>query len=83
MRVSEQEKVVGITSYEGLSVFLLVFACLDGFTRSCRIFFVLGLLRIGWVKSCGDRVEGVGVESAVRYVLSIVLRVSLCPFRVV
>ena len=31
-RVSEQEKVVSIKSYEGLSVFLELVACLDGFT---------------------------------------------------
>jgi hypothetical protein len=37
--VSEQEKVVGITSYEGLSVFWLVFSCLDGFTWCERTFF--------------------------------------------
>jgi hypothetical protein len=33
------------------------------------LFFELGLLHIGWVKSCWDRVEGVGVESVVRYVM--------------
>ena len=34
-----------------------------------ELFFEMGLLHIGWVKSCWDRVEGVGVESEVRYVM--------------
>jgi hypothetical protein len=37
--VSEQEKVGGLTSYEGLSFFWIVFACLDVFTLSERTFF--------------------------------------------
>jgi hypothetical protein len=37
--VSEQEKVFGIKSYEGLSVFLDPVACLDGFTRCFITFF--------------------------------------------
>ncbi len=36
--MSEQEKVVGIKSYEGLSVFLELVACLDGFTWCLRPF---------------------------------------------
>ena len=32
--MSEQEKVVGIKSYEGMSVFLEHVACLDGFLGS-------------------------------------------------
>jgi hypothetical protein len=32
-----------------------------------ELFFEMGLLHIGWVKSCWDRDEGVGVESVVRY----------------
>ena len=32
--VSEQEKVVGIKSYEGMSVFLEHVACMDGFPGS-------------------------------------------------
>jgi hypothetical protein len=41
-KVSELEKVVEIKSYEGLSVFLDVVACLDGFTRCFRRFFWVG-----------------------------------------
>jgi hypothetical protein len=32
--VSEQEKVVGIKSYEGMSVYLDHVACMDGFSGS-------------------------------------------------
>jgi hypothetical protein len=38
-KVSEQEKVDEITSYERLSAFFDVFACLPGFTWSLRPFF--------------------------------------------
>ena len=40
--MSEQEKVVSIKSYEGLSVFLELVACFDGFTRCLRTFFRVG-----------------------------------------
>ncbi len=65
----EQEKVVGITSYERLSVFWLVLPAWMGSHGLKDFFFELGLLHIGWVKSCWDRVEGVGVESEVCYVM--------------
>jgi hypothetical protein len=39
--VSEQEKVFGIKSYEGLSVFLDLVACFDGFTRGFRTFVLV------------------------------------------
>ena len=45
-----------------------------------ELFFEMGLLHIGWVKSCWDRVEGVNVESVVRYVFLRDLRVCLCHF---
>ena len=38
-KVSEQEKVDEITSYERLNAFFDVFACLPGFTWSLRPFF--------------------------------------------
>jgi hypothetical protein len=37
--MSEQEKVVGVNNYEGLSVFLELVACLDGFTWCLRTLF--------------------------------------------
>ena len=37
--MSELEKVDGIKSYEGLSVFLDLVACLYGFTRCFKTFF--------------------------------------------
>ncbi len=40
--MSEQEKVGGITSYEGLCIFLVHFASLDGLTRCLRTFFGVG-----------------------------------------
>ena len=40
--MSEQEKVVGIKSYEGLSVFLELVAWLEGFTWCVRPFFLVG-----------------------------------------
>jgi hypothetical protein len=40
--VSEQEKVVGIKSYEGLNVFLELVACFAGLTRCLRPFFSVG-----------------------------------------
>ena len=40
--MSEQEKVVGIKSYEGLSVFFDLVACFDGLTRCLRPFFSVG-----------------------------------------
>ncbi len=40
--MSEQEKVVDIKSYEGLSVFLELLACFDGLTRCLRHLFSVG-----------------------------------------
>ncbi len=55
--MSEQEKVVGITSYEELSVFLLFLPAWMGSHGYKELVFELGILHIGWVKCCWDMVE--------------------------
>ncbi len=57
--MSDQEKVVGLKSYEGFSVFLELVACLDGLTRCFRFFLEFEKLHMFLVKAWGDRGEGV------------------------
>jgi hypothetical protein len=56
--VSEQEKVVGIKSYEGLSVFLELVASLDGLTSGLRPF----ILSWRYCTCFWLRLAGVGVK---------------------